>query len=192
MRPSRERDNDPPGSGMPDIRALPDVGFNRPASTRRSVVFPAPLGPKSARHSPGARENVTPATACLGTNSRVRSATSTIGAALVEILEDIRLELATLARAAQNRVSLRLDPTQRAHRLRSDDRHRRFTDGKPEIRPAARVQAASQCFVARDLRTSRTRPREILGRAGWRAGMDQAVEKGPKGEPSGSLPATHP
>src|ERR1700674_4699240 len=121
MRPIRDRANGPPGRAMPDIRALPDVGLSRPASTRRRVVFPAPFGPKSARHSPGASEKLTPATACVGPNSRVRSPTSTMGAALVEVLEDIRLELATLAGAAQNTVSLRLVPTQRVHRLRYDE-----------------------------------------------------------------------
>src|SRR2546423_2469789 len=139
MSPTRDRASGPPGRGIPDRRALPDVGFSRPASTRRSVVFPAPFGPKSARHSPGASENVTPSTARVGPNSRVSSATSTMGGVLAEILEGIRLELATLARAAQNRVSLRLVLIQRVHRLRYDDRHRCSTDGKPEIRPCARV-----------------------------------------------------
>src|SRR6267378_7191008 len=121
MSPTRERANGPPGSAIPDTRALPEVGFSRPASTRRSVVFPAPFGPKSARHSPGASEKLTPATAFVGPNSRASSSTSTMGVAAVEILEDIRLELATLARAAQNRVSLPLVQTQRVHRLRYDD-----------------------------------------------------------------------
>src|ERR1700716_1000810 len=118
MRPTRERANGPPGRAIPDMRALPDVGLNRPARTRRRVVFPAPFGPKSARHSPGASEKLTPATAFVGPNSRASSTTSTMGAAGGEILEDIRLELAPLARPAQNTVSLRLVPTQRVHRLR--------------------------------------------------------------------------
>src|SRR6266566_7248816 len=110
IRPTRERASAPPGSGMPETRALPAVGRRRPASTRRSVVLPAPFGPKSARHSPGPSENVTPATARLGPNSRASSVTSTIGGAVraVEIAENIRLELATLAGVAQNAVSLRL------------------------------------------------------------------------------------
>src|SRR5258708_36059592 len=95
---------------MPAIRAVPDVGFRSPARTRISVVFPAPFGPNSARHSPGASENVTPATARVHPNSRARAATSTIAALDSPVLfaEGIRLELATLARAAQNDISLQL------------------------------------------------------------------------------------
>src|SRR5437868_3360319 len=85
---------------------MPEVGLSKPARTRRSVVFPAPFGPKRARHSPGAREKVRPAMARREPKTRVSSATSTIGGPLDEIVEDIRLELATLARAAQNAVSL--------------------------------------------------------------------------------------
>src|ERR1700730_17730304 len=109
MSPTRERASGPPGSWTPATRALPDVGLSKPASTRRSVVLPAPFGPNSARHSPAASENVTPATARVDPNSRARSATSTIGAddLLVEIAEDIRLELATLARPTQKAISLR-------------------------------------------------------------------------------------
>src|SRR5450759_1476551 len=123
MSPIRERAKGPPGSWMPATRALPDVGLSSPASTRRSVVFPAPFGPKSARHSPGASENVTPATARLDPNSRASSATSTIGGAdaPVDIAEGIRLELATLARAAQNAVSLRLRQLGGHQLLRAND-----------------------------------------------------------------------
>src|SRR5688500_181767 len=116
MRPTRERASAPPGSGMPASRALPDDGLRRPASRRRSVVLPAPFGPKTARQSPGARENETPATACLDPKARAMSATSTIGAPVAEIVDvedgTIRLQLATLARATQNAVSLRLAPAQ--------------------------------------------------------------------------------
>src|SRR5437870_1762882 len=110
MSPTRERASAPPGRWIPQTRALPEVGRSSPARTRSSVVFPAPFGPNSARHSPAARENVTPATARRAPNSRASSATSTIGVAgaPAEIVEDIRLELATLARAAQNDISLRL------------------------------------------------------------------------------------
>src|SRR6266550_1262877 len=105
MRPTCERARAPPGSGIPASRALPDEGLSRPASKRRRVVFPAPFGPKTARQSPGASENVIPATACLDPKARVRSAVSTIGAPVDESVDGdggfIRLELATLARAAQ-------------------------------------------------------------------------------------------
>src|ERR1700681_921873 len=100
MSPIRDRANGPPGNGMPDTCALPDVGLSRPATTRRSVVFPAPLGPNSARQSPAASENVTPATARVDPNSRTSCPTSTIDwtEGPGEIADDIRLELATLAR----------------------------------------------------------------------------------------------
>src|ERR1700732_4429996 len=98
MSPIRERANGPPGSGMPDTNTLPEVGLSSPASTRRSVVFPAPFGPKTARQSPAATEKVTPATARLDPNSRTRPPTSTIGGggAPGDVADDIRLELATL------------------------------------------------------------------------------------------------
>src|SRR3981081_1818619 len=125
MSPIRERANGPPGSGMPDTSTLPEVGLSSPASTRRSVVFPAPFGPKTARHSPGASENVTPATAFLDPNARVSSEASTMGAAVEEVVDGldvfIRLELAPLARAAQNGISLRLPPAELDQRLRHND-----------------------------------------------------------------------
>src|SRR4029079_7475562 len=111
MRPTRDRARAPPGSGIPARRALPADGLRRPASSRRRVVFPAPLGPNTARQSPGARENVIPATAFLDPKVRARSAVSTIGAVDERVDEEggfIRLELATLARATQNAISLRL------------------------------------------------------------------------------------
>src|SRR4051812_15932735 len=110
MRPTRARAKAPPGSSIPATRAFPDVGLRSPASTRSRVVFPAPLGPKSARHSPAWSANETSATARRGPKLRVRRLTSTIGSddvAVLESFEDIRLELATLAAAAQNDVSLR-------------------------------------------------------------------------------------
>src|SRR5712671_5688671 len=120
MRPTRERASVPPGSGIPASLALPDDGLRRPANRRRSVVFPAPFGPNTARHSVGANENVTPATAFLDPNARASSDTSTIGVPVEEVGGGaggfvrfcergfIRLELATLARAAQKAISLRL------------------------------------------------------------------------------------
>src|ERR1700674_5232482 len=123
MSPTRERASGPPGSWTPATRALPDVGLSNPASTRRRVVLPAPFGPKSARHSPAASENVTPATARVDPNSRASSATSTIGAGdpPVDIVEDIRLELATLARATQKAISLRLRQFGDDQPLRAND-----------------------------------------------------------------------
>ena len=108
INPTRDRASAPPGSLTPDILAVPEVGLSKPARTRSNVVFPAPFGPKTARQSPGASEKVTPATARREPKERVSSATSTMGASLDEIVEDMRLELATLARAAQNAVSSKL------------------------------------------------------------------------------------
>ena len=103
------------------MRATPDVGLIKPASTRSSVVFPAPLGPKSARHSPGETVNVTPASARRAPKARVSSVTSTMGGALGEIVEDTCLELATLARATQNTVSLPALPARATTTLFAND-----------------------------------------------------------------------
>src|SRR5688500_5098302 len=125
MSPTRDRASEPPGRAIPPSRALPDVGFSSPASTRRSVVFPAPFGPKTARQSPGASEKVTPATAVRDPNERVSSPTSTMGSAVDKICDCeggiIRLDLATLARAAQNAVSLRLRQSGDGQLLRAND-----------------------------------------------------------------------
>src|SRR5215210_5866878 len=116
MRPTRERARAPPGHGTPASRALPEDGLSRPASRRSNVVLPAPFGPNTARQSPGASENETPATAFLDPKARAMSTTSTTGLPAAETadVEDgiIRLQLATLARATQNAVSLRLAPAQ--------------------------------------------------------------------------------
>src|SRR5438270_11374140 len=91
IRPTRERALAPAGSLTPATLTVPEVGRSNPARTRRSVVLPAPFGPKSARHSPGASENVTPASACRLPKARVSSVTWTMGGALDEIVDDIRL-----------------------------------------------------------------------------------------------------
>src|SRR4051812_19749415 len=126
-RPILDRASVPPGSGMPETRAAPVVGLSRPASTRSNVVFPAPFGPNTARHSPAASENETPATARRAPKVRVRSLTSTIGTvegiASLEILEDIRLELATLAGLAQNFINLRRRHCRDDQPLCANDRH---------------------------------------------------------------------
>src|SRR4051794_4101234 len=102
INPTLPRASAPPGSVIPDTLASPDDGFSRPARTRKSVVFPAPFGPKIARHSPTASEKDTPATALRLPKNLVSSWTSTMGDESAEAKEDIRLELATLARRAQN------------------------------------------------------------------------------------------
>src|SRR3954463_3668858 len=144
-RPIRERASAPPGSAMPETRAPPLVGFSRPASTRSNVVLPAPFGPNTARHSPAARENETPATARRGPKVRVSSRTSTIGTvegiASLEVLEDIRLELATLAGVAQNFITLRRRRCRDDQPLCANDRHRCPVGRKSDVRPAIRIQA---------------------------------------------------
>ena len=57
---------------LPLIRAVPAVGLRSPASRRSSVVFPAPFGPKSARHSRSSSARVTSCTARRPPNDRVR------------------------------------------------------------------------------------------------------------------------
>src|SRR4051812_9887663 len=170
MRPIRDRASAPPGSAIPEPRALPLVGLRRPASTRSRVVLPAPLGPNTARHSPAASEKETPATARRAPKVRVRSLTSTIGTvagvASREIFEDIRLELATLAGAAQNAVSLRLLRRGDDQPLCANDRHRCSVRGKPDLRPASRIQADRERQHRPNLRAGSARSRKILGRPG--------------------------
>src|SRR6476646_7318481 len=145
ISPIRERASAPPGSWIPETRALPVVGLRRPARILRRVVFPAPFGPNTARHSPAPSEKETPATARRRPKSRVRSLTSTIGTpggvASVETFEDIRLELATLAGVAQNAVSLRLHHRGDDQPLCANERHRCSLRGNPELRPACGIQA---------------------------------------------------
>src|SRR4051812_18193428 len=145
MSPILERASAPPGREIPETRALPAVGFSRPARTRNRGVFPAPFGPNTARHSPAASENETPDTARPGPNARASSLTSTMGTpagvASLETFEDIRLELATLAVAAQNAVSLRLRHHGDDQPLCANDRHRCPVGGKSHVRPSARIQA---------------------------------------------------
>src|SRR5688572_11515314 len=107
MSPIPDRAAAPPGREIPDSFACPLDGFRRPAMTLRSVVFPAPLGPNRARHSPSRREKDTPATARLAPKFRVSPATSRSRCAVRGLVAVICLELATLARGAQNGVSFR-------------------------------------------------------------------------------------
>ncbi len=48
--------------GNPSTDTVPAAGSTSPVSTRRSDVFPAPLGPTIASNSPGRTSNETPAT----------------------------------------------------------------------------------------------------------------------------------
>src|SRR3954464_4071698 len=173
MSPIRERANAPPGSSIPDTRALPDVGLSNPASTRSRVVFPAPFGPNTAGPSRAERDIDPPATARLGPNARASSFTSTIGTAAgvasLDFFEDIRLELATLAGAAQNDVSLKIRRCADDQPLCANDRHRCPVRGKSEVRPAKRVQADRQRQQRQNLRPGSPRSGEVLGGSGARA-----------------------
>src|SRR5688500_1208628 len=140
MRPMRERAGAPPGREIPEIRALPAEGLSRPARTRSRVVLPAPLGPKSARHSPALSENETLATAFLAPNDRPSPATSSRGAA-ARVAAVMCLELATLARGAQNAVSFRARPSADAND-RTNERHRRSSPGKQEIQAGSEIGRA--------------------------------------------------
>src|SRR5688572_24665255 len=58
---------------------VPDVGSIRPASIRSVVVLPAPLGPSSAKISPGANANETSSTATRVPKRRERRVAVSIG-----------------------------------------------------------------------------------------------------------------
>src|ERR1700722_14989578 len=65
----------------PATRAVPAVGFERVVSILIMVLLPAPLGPISAKHSPGATEKDTLYTAVKAPKARVRPSIWTAGAA---------------------------------------------------------------------------------------------------------------
>src|SRR5688500_15020594 len=140
ISPMRDRTVDPPGSEIPESIATPADGFSKPARTLRSVVFPAPLGPNNARHSPSPSENETPATARLVPKFRLRPATSNSCCAVRGPDAVMCLELATLAREAQNGVSFALafPATQND---RTNERHRRSSPGKQEIRAGSGLRS---------------------------------------------------
>ena len=82
MRPTTALASAPPGSLTPAMCAAPLVGRSSPARIRRSVVFPAPFGPNSARHSPSFTANVSPRIATRRPNARVSAFASMAGRAL--------------------------------------------------------------------------------------------------------------
>ena len=53
-------------TGSPSTVALPDVGRRSPSTISSSVVFPAPLGPRTPTNSPSATCIETPSTAVSG------------------------------------------------------------------------------------------------------------------------------
>ena len=64
-------------TSWPNSRTWPDDGRCVPVTQWNSVVLPAPLGPISARRSPGATRSVTPSTARSPPNTFARFSTST-------------------------------------------------------------------------------------------------------------------
>src|ERR1700683_2817229 len=62
---SREKESAEPCAGQEKF-TFPEEGFIRRAEMRRSVVFPAPLGPRSATNSPERNSSVTPRRAASG------------------------------------------------------------------------------------------------------------------------------
>src|SRR5438105_5240010 len=79
MKPTCARAAASPRSSSPLMRVDPALGLSRPAKRRSKVVFPAPFGPKSARHSAAFSSSVTSLTARRPPNARVSpSASSTL------------------------------------------------------------------------------------------------------------------
>src|ERR1043166_7827900 len=68
-----------PASGAPSIVTRPALGRASPASSRSSVLFPAPLGPTTRWHSPGLTESETPRSARADPKRRSRSRASRRG-----------------------------------------------------------------------------------------------------------------
>src|SRR5215471_17302114 len=66
-----------PRIGWPLMRISPEVGSTKPATARKSVVFPQPLGPKSAMNSPLRIARETPARAVTGPYLLTRLSTTT-------------------------------------------------------------------------------------------------------------------
>src|SRR4051812_15298103 len=82
----------PSFTGIPFTRTVPCPGASKPASIRRSVVFPAPLGPNSARQSPPCRVKLTSSTARRPLKVRTRPSACTTG--LFSAVEETALEWA--------------------------------------------------------------------------------------------------
>src|SRR5262245_54153205 len=66
-----------PFIGRPLMRISPEVGSTKPATARKSVVFPQPLGPKSAMNSPLRTARETPARAVTAPYLLTRRSTTT-------------------------------------------------------------------------------------------------------------------
>jgi hypothetical protein len=109
-----------PRSGLDDWPAAQQLGRRlRSANHNRNENESASIGSSNSAslvwHSPGASENVTPATARVVPNTRASSATSTIGGgeSPVDFVEDIRLEPCRSGESGAKRYILAIPPTRR-------------------------------------------------------------------------------
>src|SRR6266545_397688 len=82
-------------TSRPKSSTVPDVARKSPAITLKSVVVPAPFGPRIARRSPGATSRSTSRTACrppkrrpTPRKRRVGSACSAAGASVKRLLDE--------------------------------------------------------------------------------------------------------
>src|SRR6266536_1274525 len=90
-------------TSAPSSSTVPDVAAKSPAITLKSVVFPAPFGPRIARRSPGATSRSTSRTAWrppkrrpTPRKRRVGSACSVAGASVKRLLDDLLRDDAVL------------------------------------------------------------------------------------------------
>ncbi len=68
-----------PATPRPAIATVPRSGRSKPAMTRRSVDLPDPLGPSSAKSSPGRTSSVASSRARAGPNQRATPRTEIAG-----------------------------------------------------------------------------------------------------------------
>src|SRR6266540_7281073 len=90
-------------TSRPKSSTVPDVAGKSPAITLKSVVFPAPFGPRIARRSPGTTSRSTSRTACkppkrrpTPRKRRVGSACSAGAASVKPLLDDLLRDHAVL------------------------------------------------------------------------------------------------
>src|SRR6266516_1305159 len=129
-------------TSRPKSSTLPEVAAKSPQMTLKSVVFPAPFGPRMARRSPGAMSRSTSRTACrppkrrpTPRKRRAGSACSAAGASVKRLLEDLARDHAVLDHldlALPRRLQLlarRLGATGRRAR-RSEEATERLIDAR--------------------------------------------------------------
>src|SRR5919197_1360040 len=123
------------GSAAPSTRAVPPWGRSRPASTRSSVVFPAPFAPKTPSVSPAPTSTLIPASAGRSPYLRSSPSSAMTGSFTLERLGGV----------AQRRLDDRPRLADRLRRAREIDDQRAATDARetagedPERRVVARL-----------------------------------------------------